>query len=163
MANCSIAIPKNVKLRPSKLIKDFMAPIIISLSIILELQWWLDNIANTFNNLHLPDVDIVIHTDASESGWGATDGINPVGGPWLPSEIQHINCLELQAAYLAIQSYCRNNKFEHIRIMSDNQITVAYINHFSGTKSVICYNIATNLELLHTAKLLDISCSCSCY
>eukprot|EP00795_Rhopilema_esculentum_P007944 gene7944-13834_t len=77
---------------------DFMAPIIISPSIILELQWWLDNIANTSNHLHLPDVDIFIHTDANESGWGATDGINPIGGPWLPSEIQHINCLGLQAA-----------------------------------------------------------------
>ena len=49
---------------------DFMAPVIINPLVKLELQWWLDNIANTSNKLHLPAIDIVIHTYASESGWG---------------------------------------------------------------------------------------------
>eukprot|EP00794_Sanderia_malayensis_P010499 gene10499-11598_t len=124
---------------------NFKATILINPSIKLELQWWLDNIANTFNNLHLPDVDIVIYTDASELGWGATDGVNPTGGQWLPAEIQHINCLELQAAYFAIKSYCRNKIFKHIRIMTDNQTTVAYINHMGGTKSATCNNIAITI------------------
>ena len=84
---------------------DFMAPVIINPLIKLELQWWLDNIANTSNKLHLPAIDIVIHTDASVSGWGATDGNNPIGGQWLPGEIQHINSLEMKAAYFGIKSY----------------------------------------------------------
>ena len=34
-------------------------------------------------NLHLPNIDLAIHTDASEIGWGATDGNNPSGGKWI--------------------------------------------------------------------------------
>ena len=124
---------------------DFTAPIIIRPLIKLELQWWLDNIADTCNDLQLPAIDIVIYTDASESRWGATDGINPTGGRWLPWEIQHINSLELMAAYFAIKAYCTNKGFKHIRIMTDNQTTVAYINHMGGAKSVSCNDIATSI------------------
>ena len=35
-------------------------------------------------------------------GGGATDGNNPTGGQWLPGEIQHINSLEMKAAYFAV-------------------------------------------------------------
>jgi hypothetical protein len=40
-------------------------------------------------------VDIVVESDASTHGWGATcDGVG-TGGPWSPEESQwHINCLE---------------------------------------------------------------------
>ena len=34
-------------------------------------------------NLHLPNIDFTIHTDASEIGWGETDGNNPTGGKWI--------------------------------------------------------------------------------
>ena len=108
----------------------------------LDLQWWLDNINSTYNNLPLPDINLVIFTDASERGWGATDGINPTGGQWLPSDIQHINCLELKAVYFAIKSYCNNNGFKHVRIMTDSQTAVTYINHMGGIKSVSCNSIA---------------------
>ena len=124
---------------------DYMAPIILNPSTELELQWWIDNLDYTNTNLQIPEVDIVIYTDASEIGWGATDGTNPTGGQWLPSDIQHINCLELKAAYFAIKSYCKDNNFKHIRIMTDNQTTVAYINHMGGTKSIICNNIAISI------------------
>ena len=39
-----------------------------------------------------PDIDYVIYTDASESGWGAHDDINSIGGRWSDNEIHyHIN------------------------------------------------------------------------
>ena len=34
-------------------------------------------------NLHLPNIDFTIHTDASEIDWGETDGNNPTGGKWI--------------------------------------------------------------------------------
>ena len=122
-----------------------MAPIILNPSTELELQWWIDNLEYTNTNLQIPEVNIVIYTDASEICWGATDGTNPTGGQWLPSDIQHINCLELKAAYFAIKSYCKDKKFKHIKIMTDNQTTVAYITHMGGTKSIICNNIAVSI------------------
>ena len=42
-----------------------------------ELKWWLHVIPNAINNINIPQVDFEISTDASESGWGATDGVSP--------------------------------------------------------------------------------------
>ena len=49
----------------------------------MELPWWLKEIPKVCTNIHLPKVDFAIHTDASQTGWGATDGNNPTGGKWL--------------------------------------------------------------------------------
>ena len=124
---------------------DFMAPVTIEPLAESELLRWLDNIDNTYNDIQLPDIDIVIYTDASEQGWGATDGISPTVGQWLPSGNQHINFLELKAVYFAIKSYCKNYGFKHVRIMTDSQTAVTYINHMGGTKSVACNNIALSI------------------
>ena len=45
-----------------------------------------------------PTVDYIIHTDASNLGWGAHDEYQTVSGRLSDSEkTLHINCLELQA------------------------------------------------------------------
>ena len=44
-------------------------------------------------DIHLPKVDFVIHTDASQTGWGAIDGNNPTGGKWLENQEDHMNYL----------------------------------------------------------------------
>ena len=38
------------------------------------LHWWLKEIRKECTNIHLPKVDFVIHPDASQTDWGATDG-----------------------------------------------------------------------------------------
>ena len=45
----------------------------------MELHWWLKEIPKACTNIHLPKVDFVIHTDGSQTGFGATDGNNPSG------------------------------------------------------------------------------------
>ena len=53
-----------------------------------------------------PDIDYVIYTDASESGWGAHDDINSKGWRrrWSDDEIHYrINVLELLAIELALK------------------------------------------------------------
>ena len=67
----------------------------------MELHWWLKEIPKACTNIHLPKVDFVIHTDASQTGWGATDVNNPTGGKWLENQEDHINYLELKAIFLA--------------------------------------------------------------
>ena len=92
----------------------------------MESQWWLKEIPKACTNIHLPKVDFVIHTDASQTGWGATDGNNPTGGKWLENQGYHINYLELKAIFLAVrvyQRYWRGNR--HIHIKSDNTTTTA--------------------------------------
>ena len=45
-----------------------------------DFKWWLGAIPNAKNNINTPQVDFKIKTDASEAGWGATDGSNPTWG-----------------------------------------------------------------------------------
>jgi hypothetical protein len=68
-------------------------------------------------------------------GLGATADNTSIGRRWSPEESQqHINVLELKAAYLAIQAFTRNRKppTAHIHLRIDNTTAVAYINKRGG-------------------------------
>ena len=43
-----------------------------------DLKWWLGAIPIAKNNINTPQADLEINTDPSETGWGATDGFNPI-------------------------------------------------------------------------------------
>ena len=58
---------------------NFEAKIALNQHIVTELQWWLDAIPNAVSDIHILEVDFIINVDASESDWGATDGVNPTG------------------------------------------------------------------------------------
>ena len=45
-----------------------------------EFVWWKYNIKNSFQDLVIPKPDKTIFADASETGWGITDGHNLSGG-----------------------------------------------------------------------------------
>ena len=51
----------------------------ISYKLSMELHWWLKEIPKACTNIHLSKVEFVIHTDGSQTGFGATDGNNPSG------------------------------------------------------------------------------------
>ena len=75
-----------------------------------ELSWWKQHL-QTWNGRCLirGREQILISSDASLQGWGATCSGTQTGGPW--SELEktwHINCLELQAASLAVQTFLRD-------------------------------------------------------
>lgn len=93
-----------------------------------EIIWWEQNIMSSKRDIIIPQVDCSITTDASNLGWGATDGKMPAGGRWDISEKHHINYLELKAVHFAIQSYCKYGTYKHIRINCDNTTAIAYIN-----------------------------------
>ena len=44
-----------------------------------DLKWWL-GVPNAKNNINTSLVDFEINTDASETGWGATDGSSSAWG-----------------------------------------------------------------------------------
>ena len=69
-----------------------------------DLNWWLESIPKAMADILLPEVDFIINTDASESGWGATDNISPTGGIWDNKDKEyHISYFKLKAIYLAIK------------------------------------------------------------
>ena len=118
----------------------------LSTSAIAELHWWLKHLKNANQSLQDIPVDCTIQTDASEQGWGATDGTTPIGGRWSSLERNHINVLELKAILLALKSYFRHNcNVKHVHILTDNSTALAYINNMGGMHSVICNDIAKRI------------------
>jgi len=79
------------------------------------------------------EIDMIIDSHASLKGWGAHCGMQTTRGAWSKREATlHINCLELLAVTLAVQSFVKNKS---ILLRIDNTTAVAYINHLKGTVS----------------------------
>ena len=129
---------------------DFDSKIILSQTAKSDLQWWLDNLSISHSPISRGQPDIVIETDASTRGWGCycKDMNVRTGGPWEGSETDnHINVLELQAAYFALKSLCTNKTGIHIRLMMDSMTAVYYIREQGGSKSLACNAIARKIWL----------------
>ena len=70
-----------------------------------------------------------------------------INGRWTDKEkLQSINTLELLPIKFAIKSFLKEHKDGHIRIMSDNVTTVAYINNMGGYRSSCCNKIALDIR-----------------
>ena len=94
-----------------------------------ELKWWLSNSDKCIRAVTLAEIDYTIETDASYLGWGASNGIQPIGNRCEEVELSHINFLELRAIWLALNSYFMNNcNARHVKILSDNSTAISYVN-----------------------------------
>ena len=60
------------------------------------MHWWINNIDNSCHHINIPSPDTTIHTDASISGLGITDGISPSRRLWNKAKLEHINISELK-------------------------------------------------------------------
>lgn len=100
-----------------------------------DLQWWIDNLHTACKWLRRQPPDIVISTDSSKSGWGGImhDSNLHTGGHWSYVEKNdHINVLELKAAFLVLQSLCASRSNVHVRLQLDNTVAVSYIHRMGG-------------------------------
>ena len=89
-----------------------------------EVRWWITNLYHSRKFLHVPPITIVIHSDASLTGWGATDSVSTVGAPWKDTDdLLHINVLELTAALLG---------FGNVSYSSSEYTYPAKIGQFDG-------------------------------
>ena len=123
---------------------DFDAFIALNKSSLLEIKWWHDNIELAFKSLVPVLITLIIPPDASDLGWGATNGKKRINnGRWSDSEGNlHTNIQELMAIKIAIMSFSKDMKDVHVRIMADN---VIYINNMGGIKSKECNQIAKDI------------------
>ncbi|KAI2648848.1 ORF V: Enzymatic polyprotein [Labeo rohita] len=91
---------------------------------------------------------IIVTTDASKTGWGATCNGQAASGVWTgPRLFWHINCLELLAVLLALRRFHPMIWGKHVLVRSDNTATVAYINHQGGVRSFRMSQLARHLLL----------------
>lgn len=119
----------------------------ISENVKTELTWWVKNIHNQYRVLNRNNPQVVLQTDASLLGWGAVMNDIKTGGRWNYDEKEnHINYLELLAVFYALKAFqCQWNKFNHVKILSDNTTAVSYINHKGGVKSPCCNSLAKSI------------------
>ncbi len=76
---------------------------------------------------------IVVTTDASSTGWGATCNGQAASGLWTGLRLLwHINCLELWAVHLALRQFRQLLLGKHVLVRTDNTAAVSYINRLGG-------------------------------
>ena len=121
-----------------------------------ELDWWLENTPSVNGSpVHLPPRDLLITTDASMKGWGAVHQSFKTNGKWSEQEsLQHINYLELKAAFLALKSFLKGRSHLTVSLRLDNTTAIAYINNKGGTRSPQLLTLA--LELWDWCQARDI-------
>ena len=116
-----------------------------------ELSWWLDP-ANVMKgmDLHPPEPQVFLFTDASLQGWGAHTERRQFQGSWNHQEKDlHINVLEMRAVRYALLELNPPSS-SVILLKSDNSTVVAYINRQGGTRSEQMLE-----ESLHLFKVLQ--------
>ena len=103
----------------------------------LDLIWWTNNLPSLRGSPILPPTpDLTISSDVSKIGWGASWGTIRTGGPWNIYESQdHINILELKAAFFALKSFMKDQSNKVICLKIDNSTALAYLNNKGGTHS----------------------------
>ena len=83
-----------------------------------------------------PPHSLVLTSDASQSGWGATLPPHRVSGTWSKEEsLVHINSLELRVVFLSLKSLIVHVTGQFLLVRSDNTTVVSYINFQGGTHS----------------------------
>ena len=132
------------------------ALITLSSSARVELAWWLKHTLNTNSSpAHLPPPDMIITTDASKKGWGAVHQSLQTNGRWSQKEsLQHINYLELKAAFLALKAFLKGKSHVTVSLQLDNTTAISYINNKGGTRSPQLMTLA--LEMWDWCQARDI-------
>ena len=99
-----------------------------------NLIWWQSQLPlNSCSPILRREASIVIESDASMQGWGATCQGVTTNGVWTVEEAQcHINILELKAAFLAIQCFLKEEVAVNVLLRLDNRTAIAYLNHMGG-------------------------------
>ena len=89
--------------------QDYQSPVKLSPQAVEDSQWWEQHLISWNRRSFIsPASIIVIHS--SMQGWGATCKGKSTRSPWSPQEQTiHINCLEIPAATLAIQTLPKRN------------------------------------------------------
>jgi hypothetical protein len=110
---------------------DYEQVVALSAQAQSDLNWVMHNIVQrngkTFGE---SNIDIVIHSDASLFGWGTVCKGQSANGSWSVTEsTNHINYLELLAAFHGLQCFVSTERSVHVRVGIDNSTAVAYLNN----------------------------------
>ena len=100
-----------------------------------DLAWWTKSVVDGVGFIRSYRFDMTIYTDASNTGWGATDGVNSIWGFWSSEQSQlHINYKELLTVLFAIKKLPNIPDNSQILLRVDNTTAISYINKMGGVR-----------------------------
>ena len=116
---------------------DWKKKIELSIQSIEEIVWWRNHIHTAVSPIAQKEPDMVLHSDASRSGWGGcVCNDMRCGGAWSLTESKyHINELELLSAYMTVKAFTKEKVGIHVRIFIDNTVAMTCINKMGTSKS----------------------------
>ena len=122
--------------------QNYQSVVHLSPQALEDLQWWKLHLTSwNGRSLIIQTPSMTISSDASLMGWGATCNGVRTRGPWSPTEQSlHINCLELLAATLAVQTFAKEKSGISILLRLDSSTAVAYINRRGRLCHLCCHN-----------------------
>ena len=129
----SLEIQKDIELKNNK--GNFDVNMTISNDGKECMRWWIENLVDSYKPIVFKELDRKIESDSSMIGYGAHDVTNnlDLSGVWSMNEQkQHINFLELKAAFLALKQFCENSEDEHVHLFLDNTTAIKYLNKMGG-------------------------------
>ena len=137
---------------PGQSLVNMVAKFSITLTLTKEaknnLTWWtsLNRHMAMESPLYPWVLDMIVESDASNTGWGARCGEIQTGGRWSAREtLNHINYFKLLATFLATQCFAKQKYNITILLKMDNVTAVTYINKLGGTHSQSLCQLALSI------------------
>lgn len=112
-----------------------------------DLSWWKDHISSLGGKpLIEGEPDLIIFSDASMLGWGATMNGMSANRPWTASDrLKHISELELLAAFHGLRAFADRASYISIKLLLHNTTAISCINNSGGTRSSDLRNLALEI------------------
>ena len=141
--------------------RNWRRRVALTVQAVEDLSWWQTSLHDWNGRLALPprEADVVVETDASDTGWGiAVPALGLRASGWWTAEeaARHINWKELQAVYLGLLSLrapllaasrSRPSPLAHMELRSDNTTTVWYVQKGGGRRTTLSA-VARSVHLL---------------
>lgn len=111
-----------------------------------DFTWWINHIMTSNNPIRKAKYALEIFSDASLTGWGASCNGERTGGFWDTEEAKnHINLLELLAAFNGLKCFADSLNNKEILLRIDNTTAISYINRYGGVQFAHLNNVARKI------------------
>ena len=128
---------------------NYNAPVDLAPSAKSDLSWWVTTLQTPQGSPIVPPIaDLTISSDASKQGWGASWGSQRTGGLWSEKESQdHINVLELRAAFFALKSFLPTQTGQQSHLSETRQYHSSLVPKQLGGHSLPATSPSSNSDL----------------
>lgn len=114
---------------------NFDKCMVLSEEALQDVEWWIRKVEVASNPIRQNRFAVEIFSDASLSGWGISSKGKKSHGWWDTNEKnEHINLLELKAAFYGLKCFAKDLNSVEILLRIDNTTAIAYVNKMGSVK-----------------------------